>query len=163
YAAPEQMGRLPGARVGRPADVYGFARTLCYALFEAADPTPLDWKKVPVPLAELLGHCLARKPEDRPGNFGLVIERLEALLVSKPAEDVPLAQLADEPPRARGERIPSAQPIRPQQVVPLEPFEDEDLSPRMVPRRGPSAIPQAPFRHGSVNTAQRLLEALLAF
>ncbi|MBN9517912.1 serine/threonine protein kinase, partial [bacterium] len=39
YAAPEQLGKLPGVKVGPPADVYGFARTLCFALFKTTEPT----------------------------------------------------------------------------------------------------------------------------
>src|SRR5206468_916927 len=33
YAAPEQMGKLADVPVGPYSDVYGFARTFCYALF----------------------------------------------------------------------------------------------------------------------------------
>src|SRR5262249_10997446 len=54
YAAPEQMGRLPGIAVGPPADIYGFAKTCCYALFESTEPTFQDWRKAPMAWAELL-------------------------------------------------------------------------------------------------------------
>jgi len=79
YAAPEQLGRLSGVRIGPPADVYGFARTLCFALFENAEPTFQDWQKLPAPLAELLGHCLARTPDRRPSGFDVVLAQLERI------------------------------------------------------------------------------------
>jgi serine/threonine protein kinase len=99
YAAPEQLGRLPGVRVGPPADVYGFARSLCFALFETAEPTFQDWQKVPPALAELLGHCLARTPDRRPPSFDAVLEQLIQLQAAEGAEaaeedDLPLLTLA---------------------------------------------------------------------
>src|SRR5207245_559106 len=86
YAAPEQLGRLAGVRVGPPADVYGFARSLCFALFETAEPTFQDWQKIPPALAELLGHCLARTPDRRPSNFDAVLEALVQLQAAERAE-----------------------------------------------------------------------------
>src|SRR5262249_43303001 len=44
YAAPEQLGKLPGAEIGPPADVYGFGRTLCYIVFGTALPGPRHWR-----------------------------------------------------------------------------------------------------------------------
>src|SRR5207249_11069344 len=99
YAAPEQLGRLSGVRVGPAADVYGFARSLCFALFETAEPTFQDWKKIPPALAELLGHCLARTPDRRPAGFDAVLEGLQRIRTAEPvvatAEDeLPLLTLA---------------------------------------------------------------------
>ena len=47
YAAPEQMGKLPGVEVGPPSDVYGFGKTCCYALFQTPLPVLKHWQSVP--------------------------------------------------------------------------------------------------------------------
>jgi serine/threonine protein kinase len=83
YAAPEQLGRLLDAagrpcQVGPPADVYGFARTACFALTGTASPVFADWKRLPEPLADLLGRCLAERPENRPQGLGDVLAALGA-------------------------------------------------------------------------------------
>jgi uracil-DNA glycosylase family 4 len=75
YAAPEQMGKLSGVTVGPTADVYGFARTCCYALFGTPQPLPRHWRSLPQPLADLLEQCLEEKPEQRPA-FPTVLQRL---------------------------------------------------------------------------------------
>ncbi len=76
YAAPEQMGELPGARVGTWSDVYGWAKSCCYALFQNTEPTYLDYKKVPESLRVLLGQCLSRLPNTRPSGFAEVLDQL---------------------------------------------------------------------------------------
>src|SRR5213078_4265313 len=43
YAAPEQLGRLPGVAVGPPTDVYGFGKLCCYALFKTVQPLRKHW------------------------------------------------------------------------------------------------------------------------
>src|SRR5262249_34834355 len=53
YAAPEQLGRLPGVAVGPAADVFGFARTCCYALFGTPQPLRKHWAALPEKLADL--------------------------------------------------------------------------------------------------------------
>ena len=58
YAAPEQMGKLPGVAVGPAADVYAFAKTCCFALLRTTEPTLEDWESLPKPLAQLLSKCL---------------------------------------------------------------------------------------------------------
>ena len=147
YAAPEQVGKLPGVRIGPQADVYGFARTCCFVLFEAADPTPLDWKRVPAALADLLGHCLARRPEDRPANFGEVLRKLESLRLppKKPRSEQPVL----------AEVIPEVLP----EVVPL----------RLSPAARFASAAQHSSRHGYrdrlpfiTTTAKRLADVLLA-
>src|SRR5262249_4468490 len=62
YAAPEQMGKLPGVAVGPYSDVYGFGRTFCFALFGTSQPLPRHWRSIPEPLAELLEQCLEDQP-----------------------------------------------------------------------------------------------------
>ena len=102
YAAPEQLGKLPGARVGPQADVYGFARTLCFALFESPEPTYQDWRKIPTALAELLDACLARLPERRPADLDVVLNRLAQI-----ERFVAAGGTAEPPPVAP----PVAQPV----------------------------------------------------
>lgn len=77
YAAPEQMGRLPGVPVGEQADIYGFGKTCCFALFGTPQPGPKHWRQTDDHLAELLGDCVAEHPNDRPLNCEVVIERLK--------------------------------------------------------------------------------------
>jgi uracil-DNA glycosylase family 4 len=86
YAAPEQMGKLPGVSVGPAADVYGFARTCCYALFQTPQPLLRHWRSIPDGLAELLESCLEERPERRPQGFPPIVQRLDELVrpVRKP-------------------------------------------------------------------------------
>jgi uracil-DNA glycosylase family 4 len=79
YAAPEQMGKLPGTSVGPTSDVYGFGKTCCYALFQTPQPLLRHWRTIPEGLAELLETCLEDQPERRPRGFEIVLERLEEL------------------------------------------------------------------------------------
>ncbi len=122
YAAPEQMGELPGVRVGPRADIYGFAKTCCFALFQNTEPTLLDYKKVPESLGLLMSRCLARSPTDRPAGFAEVLQTLSeiqqpaptrkaaapkpALPVAALLEDVPYVVAAARPKRA--DPIPTA-------------------------------------------------------
>src|SRR5262249_24615011 len=76
YAAPEQMGKLPGVPVRPASDVYGFGKTCCYALFQTPQPLLRHWRSVPDHLAELLESCLEDRPEQRPQDFGAVLARL---------------------------------------------------------------------------------------
>jgi tRNA A-37 threonylcarbamoyl transferase component Bud32 len=77
YAAPEQMGRLPGVAVGPYSDLYGFGKTCCYALFKTAQPAYQHWRKLPEPVAELIGHCIAEAPDERPPTFAAILDQLE--------------------------------------------------------------------------------------
>jgi|GEM_PF-2792142 len=77
YAAPEQMGQLGDTPVGPQADVYGFARTCCFALFGTPQPTLKHWQSIPKPLAELLDRCLSENPKQRPSGFNAVLEQLQ--------------------------------------------------------------------------------------
>jgi uracil-DNA glycosylase family 4 len=90
YAAPEQMGKLPGVPVRPASDVYGFARTCCYALFQTPQPLLRHWRSVPAALAELLESCLEDQPARRPQDFKSVLERLTTL-GGRPAAPVPSA------------------------------------------------------------------------
>jgi serine/threonine protein kinase/HEAT repeat protein len=79
YAAPEQMGKLPGVAVGPYSDVYGFGKTACFALFGTSQPTFQHWQQLPPPLAELLGRCLNEQPAARPQSFAAVLSDLGRL------------------------------------------------------------------------------------
>ena len=68
YAAPEQMGKLSGVAVGPRADIFGFGRTCCFALFGTPQPLRKHWKGVPSELGDLLEACLAERPDDRLGR-----------------------------------------------------------------------------------------------
>jgi uracil-DNA glycosylase family 4 len=89
YAAPEQMGKRPGA-VGPHSDVYGFAKTCCYALFQTPQPLLRHWRSLPAGLAELLESCLEETPEGRPAGFAAVLDNLGALVPApRPAAPPP--------------------------------------------------------------------------
>jgi serine/threonine protein kinase len=76
YAAPEQMGKLPGVSAGVYSDIYGFGKTCCYALFKTTQPLPKHWKALPTQLAELLEKCLEGEPKARPQDFSQVLSEL---------------------------------------------------------------------------------------
>ncbi len=111
YAAPEQLGKLPGVKVGFPADVYGFAKTLCFALFQTTEPTIKHYKLVPEAIADLIGRCLSRDPKERPQTFEQVIAGLSAPAIAPikaaPAAGIPaiparkLPMVRDDAPRKR--------------------------------------------------------------
>lgn len=104
YAAPEQMGQLPGVAVGPYTDVYAFGKTCCHALFKTTAPLPKHWRSLPAPLADLLEQCLNERPEERLPGFRAVLERLQQL--HSPAAKSPPPSVA-EPPR------PTAKPPAP--------------------------------------------------
>jgi hypothetical protein len=84
YAAPEQLGKLPGVPVGSASDVYGFAKTCCFALFGTVQPLRKHWHEIPEALADLLEHCLHEAPAERIGNFEDVLRRLKPATVPPP-------------------------------------------------------------------------------
>jgi serine/threonine protein kinase len=89
YAAPEQLGKLPEqlrkppeeVPIGPPADIYGFAKTCCYALFQTPQPLPRHWQSVPAALTELLGSCFENQPAQRPQDFKTVLKRLDTISI----------------------------------------------------------------------------------
>ncbi|MCE9562577.1 MAG: protein kinase [Planctomycetes bacterium] len=112
YAAPEQMGRGSGAKVGPYSDIYGWAKTCCYALFQTPQPTLRHWKEIPAGLADLLGRCLEEDPKSRPQSFAKVITELDKLgspakpIVARPALEArpPRRDEDDDDFRARRRR-----------------------------------------------------------
>src|SRR5262249_20999597 len=73
YAAPEQMGKRDEP-VSPASDVYGFARTCCFALFGTPQPLMRHWRSLPAELAELLEACLEEGPRQRPQSFAEVLK-----------------------------------------------------------------------------------------
>jgi tRNA A-37 threonylcarbamoyl transferase component Bud32 len=105
YAAPEQMGKLPGVTVGPSTDVYGFGKTCCYALFKTTQPLRKHWREIPEPLADLLEQCLQESPADRLPNFDAVLDGLASLsggpaAPAPPPPPAPPARPAPPPPPA---------------------------------------------------------------
>ncbi len=105
YAAPEQLGKLPHVPVGPHSDVYGFGKTCCYALFQTTQPLFRHWRTLPPSLAELLEHCLAEQPKERPANCAAVLDRLR--------DDVPLSVLTPTPVPPRPAPVPVVVPAAP--------------------------------------------------
>jgi uracil-DNA glycosylase family 4 len=103
YAAPEQMGKLPGAAVGPASDIYGFARTCCYALFQTPQPLLRHWRSIPGELAELLESCLEEQPGNRPASFQAVLDRLGP--AAPTTTPLPVAPPAPPAPRAPAESM----------------------------------------------------------
>ena len=73
YAAPEQMGKLPGMAVGPYSDAYGFGKTCYYALFQTPNPDydeigglPNDWRL-------LLTQCVSERVARRPADFASIL------------------------------------------------------------------------------------------
>jgi len=93
YAAPEQMGRLPGVTPGPTADVYGWARTCCFALFQTPQPLLRHWRALPAELAELLEACLEDQPANRPRGFDEIVPKLDEAAAKPAARKVELPTL----------------------------------------------------------------------
>jgi hypothetical protein len=100
YSAPEQMGRRKEP-VGPYSDVYGWAKTCCYALFQTTQPLMKHWKSVPEPLAELLEKCLEEDPRQRPARFS---EVLNSLGIRKGPDDAAVAAriVSEQTKRTKG-------------------------------------------------------------
>ncbi len=75
YAAPEQIGKRDDA-VGSYSDVYSWAKTCCFALFQTIQPLPRHWQRLPSALSELLEKCLDEDPKNRPKGFEEVLASL---------------------------------------------------------------------------------------
>ena len=89
YGAPEQMGRRKEP-VGPYSDVYGWAKTCCYALFQTTHPLPKHFRGLSSGVASLLEECLDETPVNRPQDFGAVLTRLSSFAGSGIA-DMPAA------------------------------------------------------------------------
>ncbi|MCE9567093.1 MAG: protein kinase [Planctomycetes bacterium] len=146
YAAPEQLGKLPGVKVGFPADVYGFAKTLCFALFQTTEPTMRHYKLVPEAVAELIDRCLSREPGERPQTFQEVIAGLTpTTTVERKSSGIPARNFEvvgdDPPPRKR--RNDDGDRERPRRRD-----RDDDFGGRSTP---------------TIDTGSRVMHAVMAF
>lgn len=94
YAAPEQMGRLPGVGVSPRSDVYGLGRTCCYALFGTPSPLGSHWDRITRTFRNFLEPCLADRPQDRPANMDEAL----ALLQKAKAKRQPSSRSTPGPP-----------------------------------------------------------------
>jgi serine/threonine protein kinase len=120
YSAPEQLGTLPGAKIGTWSDVYAFGKTLSQALFKTTQPSKKNYRVLGEhPLADLLSDCMEQLPAERPQNFVEVLQRLgiEAEEVIEQKKTVELAspvttELPPLPP------LPPMQPFQPFQPLP---------------------------------------------
>lgn len=76
YAAPEQMGRLPGVMPTFASDVYGFGRSVCYGLFKTPHPKAKHFDQLSPMLKRLLDDCIEDDPRGRLSDFHKVLDRL---------------------------------------------------------------------------------------
>jgi hypothetical protein len=113
YGAPEQMGRRKEP-VGPYSDVYGWAKTCCYALFQTTQPLLKHWKSVPEPLAGLLEKCLEEDPKQRPAGFAEVLKGLgnSPVAPSAPAPVVPQQEFDFERPEREAGDAPGGRTTR---------------------------------------------------
>ena len=101
YASPEQMGKLPGVGVTAASDIYGFARTCCYALFQTPLPLPRHWRRIPEKLADVLEWCLEDHPDKRPQSFEEVKKRIQELSPTSQTVAVPIPTPKEEKSEAK--------------------------------------------------------------
>jgi formylglycine-generating enzyme required for sulfatase activity/serine/threonine protein kinase len=119
YGAPEQMGRRKEP-VGPYSDVYGWAKTCCYALFRTTQPLMKHWKSVPEPLAELLEKCLEEDPRQRPAGFAEVLKALDTgVAPSAPAAVVPKQKFDFESPAAAPPGVTTTRKKRRKSLLPF--------------------------------------------
>ena len=76
YAAPEQMGQLPGVAVGSYSDVYGFGKTCYYALLATSEPDDVERDGLPEPWRKFLARCTGRLLANRLPDFAAVLAGL---------------------------------------------------------------------------------------
>lgn len=92
YAAPEQMGKLPGVTLGPHSDVFGFGKTCYFAALGTPDPDDKQKATLPVGWRKLLSDCIAHPPH-RLADFSAVLQRLVRLkdrrAKKQDVEDVP--------------------------------------------------------------------------
>ena len=126
YASPEQMGKLPGETVSRRSDVYGFGRTLCFALFGTPNPTFSHWLKLQDErFRELVNECINDSPKARPDGFPPILDRLGWTGAHQP-QPVSLTPAIAAPIEVSIPAVPAAQvapsdlPPLPQDVLTLE-------------------------------------------
>jgi serine/threonine protein kinase len=85
YAAPEQLGKLPNLPVTPASDVFGFARTIYFAMFQTPHPKARHFEKLSKSLRTLLDDCSSDAPAERPQSFDDVLTRLGVKSAAPPA------------------------------------------------------------------------------
>jgi serine/threonine protein kinase len=121
YAAPEQMGKLPGVPIGPHSDVYGFGKTCYFALLGTPDPDDRQKASLPLGWRKFLSDCTAQ-PDNRLPDFGAVLPRLTRLKAPKKNREEQLAAVeqqdsqgsdaTDEPEKTPAPNTPPPAPIR---------------------------------------------------
>jgi serine/threonine protein kinase len=101
YAAPEQLGRLPGVPVGPPADYYALGKTCCHALFKKTHLTDKDWKSLrSITFRKWLSSLLDEDPHKRWQKFpkvpNLAKPKRKKAAVSVPEMDFEVCALEEE-------------------------------------------------------------------
>jgi formylglycine-generating enzyme required for sulfatase activity len=104
YGPPEQLGKLPGVKVGPWSDVYSWAKTFCFVLFGTPTPRPRQFQSLPQALQDLLDDSLADGRDDlqkRPATMNALLERLAASAVGAAGTEATVAVVSgsgSEPP-----------------------------------------------------------------
>jgi formylglycine-generating enzyme required for sulfatase activity len=108
YAAPEQLDPASSRLVGPHSDVFGFGRTCLFALFGNTRPRSKLIRALPDPWPDLVDDCCDEIIDNRPSDFGAVLERLKPASPTKPPEEGPQPEAQPEATRPSG----PAQPVR---------------------------------------------------
>ncbi len=83
YAAPEQMGKIRGAKPGPESDVFSFGKTICFLLFKNPQPGPDDWDSLTDgALKKMLAGCLKHDPAMRIKTLAEVRQLLQVVPVA---------------------------------------------------------------------------------
>jgi serine/threonine-protein kinase len=113
YMAPEQCDPARFSEIGPPSDVWGLGVTLYEAVARGLpfptdveipypqlthEPEPLDRRRIPPALADLILSCLERQPGNRP-TAAQVAAELEVFVVLLPRPRLGLFKAGSRPPR----------------------------------------------------------------
>jgi serine/threonine protein kinase len=113
FAAPEQMGKLPGVAVGPYSDVFGFGKTCYYALLATSEPDDVERDSLPEQWRKFLSRCTGRTIANRLPDFAAVLAGLRDLAAVK----TPVGDLPPPPPPGKEKAPPPEEPDK-QGVVP---------------------------------------------
>jgi len=131
YMAPEQV---KGEKITELVDVYAFGillfelligqrpiagetveRIFYSVLHEPLDVAPLIAASIPQPVVDLVSRCTAKKPEDRPQNFGQIAAELEA---ARDGLDGATRAMTQRAPAAPTVAVPAPNSDRPKWLIP---------------------------------------------
>jgi serine/threonine-protein kinase len=131
YMSPEQV---MGQEITDQVDVYAFG-VLLFELFAGVKPIqgdtverifyhilneplnlkPLQEAGAPQAVSDLVAHCTAKQPRDRPQGFGPIVSEIERMIAE---QDAPTMVLPTLPPKAISEAAPLPTPTRPAWILP---------------------------------------------